>query len=572
LKYAKGGEIDEKFEIQYVEPNGRVMRTEHFENLEQAENFIKNDEFIRAWAKYPNMPKKYIESKKYSHLIGIGGKPDIEMLDYYRANGGEFAKGGDLNRWSNSGMDEIIQRQKVVTEQVRFAFAKVLGLDKAYKLLLKDSEGISPYRFVEKAVSSDLLLINEIDENVINSAIEESEDSRKYSEQGQGIGSSDIARMMQYMLNGAGLKTEFVNSKLERVDNNGNVIHLKNELPKSTMFSEGGEVDKKKYKFEIAEYKNNDAVLNDEPTNSDYEGTKEKVIDFQYQRMQRGYCVYFNITIIANSNNEGWFYESEDLYDLIDKIENSNDDDFDDENEYAKGGETKKFVYSIDLLVKKDYGNEGGVIANFVGKGDAMISARALNENSPENYEYSVKDSSKMAKSSRTSSLSSIEKKYLQNEDENRHSENVVLLAKNFGDADDLKLAKEILRKHNAEGGLSSENGKKRQDLHLKLIDIARKEFAKEGIQFAKGGEIAKGNYEMMLSQAKEVQHHAKELQDILKKEKEIEAWVVAKMENVSSTLSDITHYLDGKTEYAYGGKTKMAKGGTMKQIKRSSC
>ena len=51
-----------------------------------------------------------------------------------------------------------------------------------------------------------------------------------------------------------------------------------------------------------------------------------------------------------------------------------------------------------------------------------------------------------------------------------------------------MKLAKEILRKHNEEGGLSSENGKKRQDLHLKLITKARQEFNKEGIEFAKGG------------------------------------------------------------------------------------
>jgi hypothetical protein len=78
--------------------------------------------------------------------------------------------------------------------------------------------------------------------------------------------------------------------------------------------------------------------------------------------------------------------------------------------------------------------------------------------------------------------------------------------------------------------------------------------------QFGKGGEIAEGNYEMMLSQAKEVQHHVNELENILKGEKEIEAWVVAKMENVSSTLSDITHYLDGKTEYAKGGKTSSQK------------
>jgi predicted transcriptional regulator len=75
--------------------------------------------------------------------------------------------------------------------------------------------------------------------------------------------------------------------------------------------------------------------------------------------------------------------------------------------------------------------------------------------------------------------------------------------------------------------------------------------------EYAQGGDIAQGNYEMMLSQAKEVEHHVEELQSILKGEKDIDAWVVAKMENVSSTLSDITHYLDGKTEYAKGGNVK---------------
>jgi hypothetical protein len=75
-----------------------------------------------------------------------------------------------------------------------------------------------------------------------------------------------------------------------------------------------------------------------------------------------------------------------------------------------------------------------------------------------------------------------------------------------------------------------------------------KKIFAKGG-KFAEGGSIAEGNYHMILSQAKEVKHHVDELQDILKKEDTIEAWVVAKMENVSSTLSDITHYLDGKSE-----------------------
>ena len=158
------------------------------------------------------------------------------------ADGGELEEKGNLNRWSNSGLDEIIKRHEVITEQVRFAFAKVLGLDKAYELLLNDNVGVSPYTLVERAVSSDLLLIDEIDENLINSAIGESEDSRRYSESGEGIGSSDMTYMLKYMLDGAGLKTDFVKNTLQRVDNNGNVIQLKNKLPKTTMFAKGGEV------------------------------------------------------------------------------------------------------------------------------------------------------------------------------------------------------------------------------------------------------------------------------------------------------------------------------------------
>lgn len=92
----------------------------------------------------------------------------------------------------------------------------------------------------------------------------------------------------------------------------------------------------------------------------------------------------------------------------------------------------------------------------------------------------------------------------------------------------------------------------------LESIDLK----VKEELRFAKGGQvsensIAQGNYEMVLSQAKEIHHHILELQNVLKKEKEIEAWVVGKIEMVSADLSTITHYLEGKSEYAKGGVTK---------------
>ena len=89
--------------------------------------------------------------------------------------------------------------------------------------------------------------------------------------------------------------------------------------------------------------------------------------------------------------------------------------------------------------------------------------------------------------------LSLVKKKYDENEDENAHSENVVLLAKHFGTKGDLAKAKEILALHQKEGYLSSENGKKRIELHLKLIDKATAEMDKQGIKFEKGGYMAKG-------------------------------------------------------------------------------
>jgi hypothetical protein len=90
-------------------------------------------------------------------------------------------------------------------------------------------------------------------------------------------------------------------------------------------------------------------------------------------------------------------------------------------------------------------------------------------------------------------SLSSIKEEYDENEDNNAHSENVVLLAKHFGTKEDLVEAKRILDLHEKEGHLTSENGKKRQELHLKLIEKARTAMDKEGIEFAKGGYMAKG-------------------------------------------------------------------------------
>ena len=88
------------------------------------------------------------------------------------------------------------------------------------------------------------------------------------------------------------------------------------------------------------------------------------------------------------------------------------------------------------------------------------------------------------------------------------------------------------------------------------IVSKIFKEVVERDNQMADGGSVAKGNYEMLLSQAKEVMHHAEELMQVAKPDMDVEAWVVAKAERAATDLSDITHYLDG-LKMAMGGMVK---------------
>ena len=79
-------------------------------------------------------------------------------------------------------------------------------------------------------------------------------------------------------------------------------------------------------------------------------------------------------------------------------------------------------------------------------------------------------------------------------------------------------------------------------------------DFKEDFYKMAKGGKIDESTA-MVLSQNKEIAHHTEELKKALKKNPEVEPWVIGKIERASTDMSDITHYLDGKTEYAKGGK-----------------
>jgi hypothetical protein len=87
------------------------------------------------------------------------------------------------------------------------------------------------------------------------------------------------------------------------------------------------------------------------------------------------------------------------------------------------------------------------------------------------------------------------------------------------------------------------------------LIPIVEKETGMYLKLFKKGGFVSTQNRDMVLSQLKAIHHHEEELRSALKTSPEIEAWVLAKVQRATVDLSDVTHYLDGKTEYEQGGE-----------------
>ena len=89
-------------------------------------------------------------------------------------------------------------------------------------------------------------------------------------------------------------------------------------------------------------------------------------------------------------------------------------------------------------------------------------------------------------------SLKKFREKYDDNEDRNYHSENVVLLAQNFGSDSDIRDAKIILAKHEAIGSLPYNLSQERNALHDKLwakYKEATEQSKEDGGYMADGGE-----------------------------------------------------------------------------------
>jgi hypothetical protein len=104
--------------------------------------------------------------------------------------------------------------------------------------------------------------------------------------------------------------------------------------------------------------------------------------------------------------------------------------------------------------------------------------------------------------------------------------------------------------------GTSIKTVSEHKDVYFdELIPLFEKQTGMYLKLFKKGGFVSTENRDMVLSQLKKIHHHEIELRQSVKTSKDIEAWVLSKITRASTDLSDVTHYLDGKTEYADGGE-----------------
>jgi hypothetical protein len=141
-----------------------------------------------------------------------------EQLDaqYKMADGGfmnnVYAEGGGVRDYMNTPeYKEMVDRMQKLTYDVKGRVVRAIGLDRAIEFYDIDYP-VRPYQLIEKAVRSGFITLDEINERVIDSALETAQDS----EEDEEVGSSDFTAYLHSFLNDAGFKVGFVKNHLTR--------------------------------------------------------------------------------------------------------------------------------------------------------------------------------------------------------------------------------------------------------------------------------------------------------------------------------------------------------------------
>jgi len=140
------------------------------------------------------------------------------------AQGGMMAYGGDVD--FNEKMSKMRQSYANLEMLVKGKIASAIGIDDAIRIMENDY-AFHPFDLITSAVRSGLIELDEINRDLVYSALMEAENvTEHYRDSGEGIGSSDMTYFTKSVLDGAGYKTGFINNTLKRVDADGNEIEI----------------------------------------------------------------------------------------------------------------------------------------------------------------------------------------------------------------------------------------------------------------------------------------------------------------------------------------------------------
>jgi hypothetical protein len=173
---------------------------------------------------------------------------DEEDDDY--ANGGGFA--------NDPFYIAFMEKRDKLYAQLKSRVVRAVGIDEAMEFFDYDYSNIAPYKFIERAVQSNLIALDEINKELVDSAIEESREIDN-DEDLEEIGSSDFTYYLQHVLDNAGFKVGFVNDRLQRLNEDGSVKEIENNFADggfmNDVYAKGGSVPS-----EIVEHKDKDSI------------------------------------------------------------------------------------------------------------------------------------------------------------------------------------------------------------------------------------------------------------------------------------------------------------------------
>ena len=308
-----------------------------------------------------------------------------------------------------------------------------------------------------------------------------------------------------------------------------------------------------------------------------YEGKTAKEIWEEWTKDQKLHFLYDHKDQFTKpGENAGAFKLAKEAYDDLPKFVKRALEEHVEDGEYAKGGEIEE---GSIVLAKSSYGGQSGVVKEINGnfaivKHDDGTSASyhisdlmtVIDEEIDEN---AYADGGE---------VQIIETKFNSHKNHNPYAD--ILEGKIDKDSfityyvyvkgDEIgKEGMEYYVGSNYVVGSSKKSSSRRYDAdkipskYKKAWDRLKSEYnEKHKDSMADGGSIEEQNNEMLQSNMKEIKHHVDELKNIVKDNTLVPAWVLAKIERSSIDLSDITHYLDGRSEDEVESDTYFADGG----------